>query len=113
MEVDLSEARATFETNFIAVICMCKTFLPLLIQAKGTIVQIGSVAGVSTFQCAGFSMGSFTKQIIADLRPIRSFLTYLARFTMRQRLLCTHSATLCVLSWRHLGTFPPPGPELV
>lgn len=46
MEVDLAEARATFETNFISVISMCQTFLPLLIKAKGTIVQIGSVAGV-------------------------------------------------------------------
>lgn len=46
MEVELSEARVTFETNFFAVINMCQTFLPLLIKAKGTIVQIGSVAGV-------------------------------------------------------------------
>lgn len=46
MEVDLAEARQTFETNFIAVINICQTFLPLLIKAKGTIVQIGSVAGV-------------------------------------------------------------------
>ena len=46
MDVDISEARATFETNFFAVISMCQTFLPLLIKSKGTIVQIGSVAGV-------------------------------------------------------------------
>lgn len=47
MDVDVSEARATFETNFFAVINICQTFLPLLIKSKGTIVQIGSVAGVS------------------------------------------------------------------
>lgn len=47
MEVQLEEARYTFETNFFAVISMCQTFLPLLMKAKGTIVQIGSVAGVS------------------------------------------------------------------
>lgn len=47
MEADLPEARRTFETNFFSVIHMCKTFLPLLIKAKGTIVQVGSVAGVS------------------------------------------------------------------
>lgn len=46
MEVDLAEARKTFETNFFAVIAMCQTFVPLLIKAKGTIVQIGSVAAV-------------------------------------------------------------------
>jgi 1-acylglycerone phosphate reductase len=46
MEVEIHEARKTFEINLFAVITMCQTFLPLLIKAKGTIVQIGSVAGV-------------------------------------------------------------------
>lgn len=46
MEVEISEVRKTFETNLFAVITMCQTFLPLLIKAKGTIVQVGSVAGV-------------------------------------------------------------------
>lgn len=48
MEVDLQGARQIFETNFFADILMCQTFLPLLLRAKGTIVQIGSVSGVST-----------------------------------------------------------------
>jgi 1-acylglycerone phosphate reductase len=48
MEVDLQEARQLFETNFFAVILMSQTFLPLLLKSKGTIVQIGSVSGVST-----------------------------------------------------------------
>ena len=48
MEVELSEARQTFETNFFAVITMCQTFVPLLIKAKGTIVQIGSIVAVRT-----------------------------------------------------------------
>lgn len=47
IEVDIAEVRQTFETNLFAVITMCQTFLPLLIKAKGTIVQIGSIAGVS------------------------------------------------------------------
>lgn len=46
MEAELSEIRDTFETNFVAVVHICQTFLPLLMKAKGTIVQIGSVAGV-------------------------------------------------------------------
>lgn len=46
MEVELAEVRQTFETNLFAVIAMCQAFLPLLIKAKGTIVQIGSIAGV-------------------------------------------------------------------
>lgn len=46
IEVEISEVRKTFETNLFAVITMCQTFLPLLMKAKGTIVQVGSVAGV-------------------------------------------------------------------
>lgn len=42
----MDEVRQTFETNIIGVIHMCKVFTPLIIEAKGTIVQIGSVAGV-------------------------------------------------------------------
>lgn len=47
MDVDMQEARLIFETNFFAVIRICQTFLPLLLKSKGTIVQIGSIAGVS------------------------------------------------------------------
>lgn len=54
MEVDLDEARTTFETNFFSVILMCKTFLPLLMKSKGTIVQVGSVAGVSILESCPF-----------------------------------------------------------
>lgn len=54
MEVELPEARQTFETNFFTVITMCQTFLPLLIKAKGTIVQVGSVAGVGFPFSKGF-----------------------------------------------------------
>ena len=44
LDVDLSEVQATFETNVFSVMRMCQAFAPLLIQAKGTIIQIGSVA---------------------------------------------------------------------
>jgi 1-acylglycerone phosphate reductase len=50
MEAELSEIRDTFETNFVAVVHICQTFLPLLMKAKGTIVQIGSVAGVGVLR---------------------------------------------------------------
>ena len=46
LDVNLDEARQVFETNVFAVMAMCQTFAPLLIQAKGTIVMIGSLAGV-------------------------------------------------------------------
>ena len=45
LDIEYTEVQATFETNVFAVMRMCQTFAPLLMQAKGTIVQIGSVAG--------------------------------------------------------------------
>lgn len=47
VEIDIDEVRDLFETNVFAVMRMCQEFTPLLIEARGTIVQIGSVAGVT------------------------------------------------------------------
>jgi 1-acylglycerone phosphate reductase len=58
MDVNIEEARLTFETNFFAVIRICQTFLPLLMKSKGTIVQIGSVAGVSSLRESSLSTTS-------------------------------------------------------
>lgn len=46
LEIDLDELRLTFEINVFAVMRMCQAFAPLLIAAKGRIIQIGSVAAV-------------------------------------------------------------------
>lgn len=43
LDLDIDEIRATFETNVFAVMRMCQVFAPLLISAKGTIVQVGSL----------------------------------------------------------------------
>ncbi|EAW13337.1 SDR family oxidoreductase [Aspergillus clavatus NRRL 1] len=75
MEVELTEARKTFETNFFAVISMCKTFLPLLMKAKGTIVMIGSVAGVipyvfgSVYNASKAALHSFSDTLRVELAP--------------------------------------------
>jgi NAD(P)-dependent dehydrogenase (short-subunit alcohol dehydrogenase family) len=46
LDLDFEEVEETFKTNVFSVMRMCKEFAPLLIEAKGTIVQIGSLAGV-------------------------------------------------------------------
>jgi 1-acylglycerone phosphate reductase len=48
-DLDLEEVHQTFATNLYAVMDINQTFIPLLIQAKGTIVNIGSVAGLMPF----------------------------------------------------------------
>jgi 1-acylglycerone phosphate reductase len=46
LHVEIDEIRQTFETNVFSVMRICQKFAPLLINAKGTIVQIGSVAAI-------------------------------------------------------------------
>lgn len=92
MEVELDEARLTFETNLFSVITMCQTFVPLLIKAKGTIVQIGSVAGVFIHRL------SYQNREVYMLTLHRSSPTFLAPSTMPPRLLYTHSAIPSALS---------------
>ncbi|GIJ90536.1 hypothetical protein Asppvi_009493 [Aspergillus pseudoviridinutans] len=75
MEVDLQEARQIFETNFFAVILMCQTFLPLLLKAKGTIVQIGSISGVmpyvfgSVYNASKAALHSLSDTMRIELAP--------------------------------------------
>lgn len=52
MDLKVSDAEACFAVNLFGVIRVTKTFLPLLIEAKGTVVQTGSVAGKLPFPFA-------------------------------------------------------------
>ncbi|KAL9052112.1 MAG: hypothetical protein Q9206_004435 [Seirophora lacunosa] len=53
IEAEMSEVEAVYATNLFAVIRLCQTFMPLLRRSRGTIVQIGSVAG-----CVPYAFGS-------------------------------------------------------
>lgn len=48
-----ADLRDIFELNFFTVVEMTKLFLPLLVEAKGTIVNISSVAGKIHVPCMG------------------------------------------------------------
>lgn len=48
-EVDIDEVRNLFEVNLYGVMAMCQAFAPLLIAAKGTIVQIGSLVALMPY----------------------------------------------------------------
>lgn len=45
LDVDLDDAKRCFDVNFFAVVRLVQVFAPMLIQARGTIVMIGSLAG--------------------------------------------------------------------
>jgi len=48
-DVTLEEIQSLFMTNLFSVMLLCKEFAPLLIAAKGKIVNIGSTAGIVPF----------------------------------------------------------------
>jgi 1-acylglycerone phosphate reductase len=45
LDISLDEAKRLFETNFWGTVRMCQVFAPFVIEAKGSIVNIGSVLG--------------------------------------------------------------------
>lgn len=58
-----------------AVMMMCKAFVPLLIAAEGTIVQIGSVAGVmpyvfgSAYNASKAALHQYSNTLRLELKP--------------------------------------------
>lgn len=52
IDLNLPDAEACFAVNVFGVIRVTKVFMPLIIEAKGTVVQTGSLAGVVPFPFA-------------------------------------------------------------
>lgn len=52
-DYDFDEVEDLFRANVFGVMRMCKEFTPLLIAAKGTIVQLGSIAGIMPYVFGG------------------------------------------------------------
>ncbi|CDM26813.1 hypothetical protein DTO013E5_6992 [Penicillium roqueforti] len=92
MEVELAEVRQTFETNLFAVIAMCQAFLPLLIKAKGTIVQIGSIAGIipyvfgSVYNSSKAALHSFSDTLRVELEPFGVHVTTIVTGGVQSRI---------------------------
>ena len=75
LDVEYPEIQATFETNVFSVMRMCQAFAPLLIKAKGTIVQIGSVAAEipyvfgSTYNASKAALHAYSDTLRLELAP--------------------------------------------
>lgn len=85
LDVDHAEIQQTFETNVFGVMRLCQTFTPLLIAAKskdplgkdgGTIVQIGSVAGItpyvfgSVYNASKAALHAYSDTLRVELAPL-------------------------------------------
>ena len=74
-DLDLEEIQQTYATNLFAVMDINQTFLGLLLQAKGTIVNIGSVAGImpfifgSVFNSSKAALHSYSDCLRVELSP--------------------------------------------
>ncbi|EEP77759.1 conserved hypothetical protein [Uncinocarpus reesii 1704] len=92
LDVDLNEARQVFETNFFGVIMMCQAFAPLLIEAQGTIVQIGSLAGIlpyvfgSVYNASKAALHSFSDTLRAELAPFGVHVTTIITGGVQSRI---------------------------
>lgn len=75
LDINVDEARAVFETNVFSVMRLCQVFAPLLIQARGTIVMIGSLAGVipyvfgSVYNASKAALHAYANTLRVELAP--------------------------------------------
>lgn len=76
IEAEFSEMESVFSTNFFAVVRLCQTFMPLLRQSQGTIVQIGSVAGCfpyawgSIYNASKAALHSYSAALRIEIAPL-------------------------------------------
>jgi 1-acylglycerone phosphate reductase len=54
LDTDVSEAKKMFDVNVFALIAVTQAFSPLLIASKGTVINIGSIAGKAPIPWQGY-----------------------------------------------------------
>ena len=75
LDIDFDEVQETFDVNVFAVMRMCQAFAPLIIQAKGTIVQIGSIAGImpyvfgSVYNASKAALHQYSNTLRVEMKP--------------------------------------------
>jgi 1-acylglycerone phosphate reductase len=76
LDVPLSEARLTFETNFFSILALTQTFTPLLIAASPSLIlNIGSVAAIvpyafgSVYGASKAALHSWSNTLRLELEP--------------------------------------------
>lgn len=75
LDVDIEEAKATFQTNFFAIVSINQTFIPLLLPTRGLILNIGSVAGImpytfgSIYNASKAALHSYSSTLRVELEP--------------------------------------------
>ena len=72
----MREVQELFDTNVFSVMKLCQIFAPMLIEAKGTIVQTGSLAGVmpyvfaSAYAASKAALHAYSDTLRVELAPL-------------------------------------------
>ena len=75
LDVNVDEAKKIFDVNVFAIMRLCQVFAPLLITAHGTIVMIGSLAGVipyvfgSVYNASKAALHAYANTLRVELAP--------------------------------------------
>jgi 1-acylglycerone phosphate reductase len=83
IEIDMSEAKEMFGSNIIGVMDLTKTFFPQILLAKGTIVNVGSVAGhmplpfYSVFSATKAALYAYSESMRVELAPFGIKVVYI------------------------------------
>ena len=76
LDVDVDESRRVFESNFFAVVRITQVFFPLLADAQGTVVMIGSLAGVipyvfgSQYNASKAALHAYANTLRVEVAPL-------------------------------------------
>jgi len=76
LDIELPGVRDVFETNVFGVMRLCQVFAPLLIEAQGTIVMIGSLAGVipyvfgSVYNASKAALHAYANTLRVEMAPL-------------------------------------------
>jgi 1-acylglycerone phosphate reductase len=76
LDYDEDELHEVFQANVFSVMRMCKEFTPLLIEAKGTIIQTGSVAGLmpyawgAPYNASKAALHAYSDTLRVELAPL-------------------------------------------
>lgn len=76
LDFDMQELQELFQANVYSVMQMCKAFTPLLIEAKGVIVQTGSLAAImpyvwgATYCASKAALHAYSNTLRVELAPL-------------------------------------------
>ncbi|KAJ4297937.1 NADPH-dependent 1-acyl dihydroxyacetone phosphate reductase [Kalmusia sp. IMI 367209] len=75
-DIEMHEVQEVFDANVFSIMKLCQIFTPMLIEAKGTIVQTGSVAAVmpyvfaSVYAASKAALHAYSNTLRVELAPL-------------------------------------------